>query len=56
MYLKSFEAFTEVEYNFLLNNDKTYLKPFFKNKRDVDLLNISKYDISNFKFKEISNG
>lgn len=54
MYLKSFEAFTEVEYNFLLNNDKTYLKPFFKNKRDVDLLNISKYDISNFKFKEIS--
>ena len=54
MYLKKFEAFSELEYYILLNSGKTYLKPFFKNKRDFDLLNISNYDISDFKFIEIS--
>ena len=53
MYLKNFEAFTESEYSVLLNSGKTYLKSIAKNKRDVDLLNISNYDISDFKFSKI---
>lgn len=55
MYIKKFEAFTDSEYSDLLNNNKTYLNPFIKIGRDIDLLDISNYDISNFKFKEISN-